>query len=175
MNWSNIFLLSFVVGFAMSLFSFLGGALHLPHLHLHTHGKGGVTFFPAIVSFLTWFGAAGYLLTQHSSVSAVLTIAASLLIGALGSWLIIRLLSPMLTDEHPLSADDYRMVGVLGRVSSPIREGGTGEMIYSLQGTRRGVPIRSEDAVPISRGTEVVVTRFERGIAYVKQWDELSS
>ena len=174
MTWSNIFLLSFVVGFVLSMFSFLGGALHLPHVHLHAHGKGGMTYFPAAVSFLTWAGGAGYLLTQYSSVSAAIALTVSIAVGSLGSWLVLRLLGRLFGDEQPLLADDYRMVGLLGRVSSPVREGGTGEMIYSLEGTRRGVPVRSEDQRPIERGTEVVVTRFERGIAYVRQWDELS-
>ena len=143
MTWTNVFLLSFVVGFVLSLFSFLGGALHLPHVHLHAHGKGGLTFFPAAVSFLlgSELQAISHAVLQrlrgpcHRGLARV---------GALGSWLIIRLF-PLLDDEHPLLADDYRMVGILGRVSSPVREGGTGEMIYSLQGTRRGVPIRGED------------------------------
>ena len=37
------------------------------------------------------------------------------------------------------------MIGVLGRLSSPIRPGGTGEMIYSQEGTRRVAGARSED------------------------------
>ena len=66
------------------------------------------------------------------------------------------------------------MVGVLGRLSMPIREGGTGELIYSQAGTRRVCGARSEDGAAISKGTEVVVTRYEQGIAYVRRWSELS-
>ncbi len=67
------------------------------------------------------------------------------------------------------------MVGVLGRLSIPIRAGGTGELIYSQEGTRRVAGARSEDGAAIPKGAEVVVTRYEKGIAYVRPWEELAS
>ena len=66
------------------------------------------------------------------------------------------------------------MVGVLGKIASPIRSGGTGELIYSRAGARRCSPARSEDGLEIPRDTEVVVTRFEKGIVYVRRWDDLN-
>jgi hypothetical protein len=66
------------------------------------------------------------------------------------------------------------MSGVLGRVSSSIRGGGTGEIVFEQVGTRRSCGARSEDGAPIAKGTEIVVTRYERGIAYVRTWDEIS-
>ena len=66
------------------------------------------------------------------------------------------------------------MVGVLGRTSLPIREGGTGEIIYSQAGTRRTCGARSDNGVAIARGVEVLVTRYDRGIAYVRLWEEMS-
>jgi hypothetical protein len=56
----------------------------------------------------------------------------------------------------------------------PIREGGTGEIIYSQAGTRRSCGARAEDGSAIAKGTEVVVTRYERGIAYVRLWTEMA-
>jgi len=41
-------------------------------------------------------------------------------------------------------------------------------------GTRRVCGARSEDGSAITKGTEVVVTRYEKGIAYVRLWSELS-
>ena len=64
------------------------------------------------------------------------------------------------------------MVGVLGKLSIPIRAGGTGELVYSQEGTRRVAGARSEDGAAIPKGVEVVVTRYEKGIAYVRVWDE---
>jgi hypothetical protein len=69
---------------------------------------------------------------------------------------------------------DYEMVGVLGRISSSIRVGGTGELIYSQAGTRRVCGARSEGGTAIAKGAEVVVTRYEKGLAYVRLWSEMS-
>jgi hypothetical protein len=66
------------------------------------------------------------------------------------------------------------MVGVLGKLSMPIREGGTGELIYSQMGTRRVCGARSDDGGSMGKGTEVVVTRYEKGIAYVRLWSQMS-
>jgi hypothetical protein len=82
-------------------------------------------------------------------------------------WFLAKVL---MAHEAPLDPADYDMVGVLGRLSISIRPGGTGELIYSQEGTRRVAGARSEDSVAIPRGTEVMVTRYEKGIAYVKPW-----
>jgi len=66
------------------------------------------------------------------------------------------------------------MTGVLGRTSVPIREGGTGEIIYSQAGTRRTCGARSENGNSIAKGSEVVVTRYEKGIAYVRLWTDMA-
>lgn len=70
---------------------------------------------------------------------------------------------------------DYEMVGVLGNISSSIREGGTGELVYAQAGTRRSCGVRAEDGKAIGKGTEVVVTRYDRGIAYVRPWADMAS
>jgi hypothetical protein len=66
------------------------------------------------------------------------------------------------------------MVGVLGRISMPIREAGTGELIYSQEGIRRTCGVRADDGSSMPKGTEVIVTRYEKGIAYVRLWTEMS-
>ena len=66
------------------------------------------------------------------------------------------------------------MVGVLGRVSSPVRRRRHRRDDF-FAGRGRGVrPLRSEDGETIAKGVEVVVTRYEKGIAYVRRWEELS-
>ncbi len=99
----------------------------------------------------------------------------SVVSGVAGAALVFGFLAKVLVShEHPLDPEDYRMVGVLGRVSSRIRAGGTGEMLFSQEGMRRSTPVRSEDGTEIPKNTEVVVTRFEKGIAYVRLWEELT-
>jgi hypothetical protein len=56
----------------------------------------------------------------------------------------------------------------------PIRENGTGEIIFSLAGARRCSGARSDDGKGIEKGAEVVIERYEKGIAYVKRWEEFS-
>ena len=76
-------------------------------------------------------------------------------------------------DSRMLDAD-YRIEGSVGTLSMPIRERGTGEVIFSLGGVRRGAGARSEDGKPVEKGAEVVIERYEKGIAYVKRWEEFT-
>jgi len=140
-------------------------------------GRGSVSpfNFVSLTAFLAWFGGTGYLLTRFSTVWVGLGLLLSVLSGLVGGGIIFLFLSKVLmSDQEHLDPADYEMVGVLGRICSPIREGGTGELIYSQAGTRRVCGARSEDASAIAKDTEVVVTRYEKGIAYVERWEEIT-
>ena len=80
----------------------------------------------------------------------------------------------LISAEESMDPADYEMTGVLGRISVSIRHKGTGEIIYSQAGTRRTCGARGEDGNAITKGTEVVVTRYEKGIAFVRPWTEIS-
>jgi membrane protein implicated in regulation of membrane protease activity len=128
-----------------------------------------------IAAFLAWFGGAGYMLTAYSAIWFILSLGLSIVSGLAGASIIYWFLAKVLIrNDQDLNPADYCMTGVLGRISSSIREGGTGEIIYSQQGTRRTCGARSEDGKAIAKGIEVLVTRYQKGIAYVRQWDELS-
>ena len=142
----------------------------------HTQ-RGGVSpfNFVTLTAFLAWFGGTGYLLTRYSGLWVGFGLLASISSGLIGGGIIFLFLSRVLiSDEENMDPADYEMVGVLGRVSSSIREGGTGEIIYTQMGTRRVCGARSDDGTAIAKGTEVVVTRYEKGIAYVRLWSEMS-
>ena len=95
--------------------------------------------------------------------------------GLFGAGLVFLFLTRVLiSHEENMDAADYEMVGVLGRISMPIRENGTGEIIYSQAGTRRTCGARSENGSAIEKGAEIVVTRYEKGIAYVQLWEEMN-
>jgi membrane protein implicated in regulation of membrane protease activity len=131
--------------------------------------------FATLTAFLAWFGGAGYLLARYSSVWTLAAMGLALLAGLIGATMVFLFLAKVLTSpEEAMDPADYEMVGVLGRTSLPIREGGTGEIIYSQAGTRRTCGARSEDGAVIGKGIEVVVTRYEKGIAYVKKWEDLN-
>ena len=192
MTWADFYLVCFVVGFFLSALMFLGGGLHLhfPHVHFHAHGHvhghaasahagHGSQLSPfnlmTLTAFLAWFGGTGFLLTRHSAIWFWAALGISMLSGTGGAAIIYVFLSRILTHpDEALDPADYEMVGVLGRLSMPIREGGTGELIYSQAGTRRVCGARAEDGSAIPKTTEVVVTRYERGIAYVRPWSELA-
>ena len=141
------------------------------------HHGGSVSPFnpPSIAAFLAWFGGAGYLLTRFSAVWVGTALSLSVLAGLVGGAIIFFFLTKVLiSDQEYLDPADFEMVGVLGKLSVPIREGGTGELIYSQMGTRRVSGARSDNGRAIANGTEVVVTRYDKGIAYVRLWSEMS-
>jgi membrane protein implicated in regulation of membrane protease activity len=181
MTWESFYLGCFLVGFLLSLVSFLAqtGHFHGTHVHAHAHGHGGAFLakfnFSSATAFLAWFGGAGYLLERHTSLWSFAAFGLAALIGAAGACLVLWSLAKLVARDRTLDPADYEMIGVLGRVSSTVRIGGTGEMIFARDGGRRSAAVRSEDGVEIGRGAEVVVTRYEKGIAYVKKWDELTS
>src|SRR5262249_35481153 len=126
-------------------------------------------------AFLAWFGGIGYLLTSYSTLWIAAVLAFAILSGLIGAGIIFLFFHKVLfsADEN-LDPADYQFVGLLGRVSVPIREGGTGEIIYTQGGTRRTCGARAEKGTAIAKGSEVVVTRYEKGIAYVTLWEEFA-
>jgi membrane protein implicated in regulation of membrane protease activity len=184
MNWTDFYLVCFFLGFGLSALALLAGGthLHLPHLHVHhgihvphAGGNSGLSWFnfATVAAFLAWFGGTGYLLERYSHfwVLAALAMAtlSGLAAGAVVFWFLAKIL---MAREAPLDPADYDMVGVLGRLSIPIRTGGTGELIYSQEGTRRVCGARAEMNLAIPKGAEVIVTRYEKGIAYVRPWED---
>src|SRR5208283_2680219 len=153
MTWTMFYLVCFLVGVTLSVVSFLGGSFHLPHVHFHlphggapppggVHPAGGTGAqmpflnFGTITAFLAWFGGAGYLLTRYSSLVVAGVLVLAMVAGLAGAmivfWFVAKLL---LKHDRDLDPADYERVGVLGRISSPIRAGGTGEIIFSQEGT----------------------------------------
>jgi hypothetical protein len=186
MNWSDFYLICFFVGFGLSALALLAGSvhLHLPHLHVHhgVHFPRGISGargeapwfnFGTLAAFLAWFGGTGYLLEHYYHVWVVVIIFVATLSGlgaaAVVFWFLARVL---MADEAPLDPADYDMVGVLGRTTISIRAGGTGELVFTQGGTRHVAGARSENGAAIPKGTEVIVTRYEKGIAYVRPFED---
>jgi membrane protein implicated in regulation of membrane protease activity len=183
----TIYLVCFIVGLVLSVLSVAGGFTHLhfgrlhlghtAHAHTHsgTHGLSSVNGF-TITAFLCWFGGVGYLLDRYSIFITPLILLLSALSGLVGATLLWAVLFKLLLPhERVLTTEDTEMPGVLAHVSDSIRDnGGIGEIIFSQTGARRANAACSDDGTPIQRGTEVVVVRYERGIAYVRRFDEFS-
>jgi hypothetical protein len=153
----------------------MAGAAHQAGVHA-TQGSAVSPFnLVTVTAFLAWFGGTGYLLTRYSGLWVGFALMVSVISGLIGGGIVFLFLTKVLiSHEENMDPADYEMVGVLGRVCSSIRTGGTGEIIYSQVGSRRVCGARSEDSSAIAKGSEVVVTRYEKGIAYVRLWSELS-
>jgi len=195
MSWAIFYLVCFLIGVTLSVLSFVGGTLHLPHVHVHVphahipHATGHVAtrqggqtaempFFnlATVTAFLAWFGGSGYLLTRYSAFTVTVIMLIAVVVGLLGAaFIFLFLVKFLMKHDRELDPADFDRVGVLGRVISPIREGGTGEIIFSQAGTRQTCGARSESGDALPKDTEIVVTRYEHGIAYVRKWDEMSA
>jgi membrane protein implicated in regulation of membrane protease activity len=170
------------------------GSGHAGHGHLHaghshaghshsTHGHSdsllgswlGSLLNPGCLAiFLAWFGGCGYLLTRHSSFGVLPDAGIAALAGLAGAFVLAAFLRWLQAHEQPLDPADDDMIGVLGRVSSTIRPDGVGEVIYERNGVRRAVAARPEEGYQIGRGVEVIVTRYEKGIAFVRTWEAMT-
>lgn len=158
---------------------------HAPLGHVHPGGHGPihgtlvdridglpVLSLSALLAFVTGFGGVGYLLSHYAGLSALLSIPLAALAGAAGDLLIAAFLSALIRSERVLDPRDFRLEGVPARVSVGIAPNGVGEIIYSLNGRRWSDAARSLDGKPLPKGSNVVIIRFEKGIAYVQSWNE---
>jgi membrane protein implicated in regulation of membrane protease activity len=200
MSWSDFYLLCFIVGFSLSLLSFLAGAVHvhLPfkmHLpfggarpgsaHAHggaektgsSHSSGHVSWFNAstAMAFLAWFGGIGYILATHSHLIAALALLIAFATGLVAASVVFKFMVKLMNAESShLKDEDYRYEGLVGTVTIPIRANGTGEIVFLQGGVRRSAGARSQDGKPLEKGAEVVTERYENGIAYVHRWEEFT-
>lgn len=175
-DWLTLYLTCFVLGLVLAVLSVLTGAfhLHLGRIHLHgtkhQHHMSPLNAF-TITGFLCWFGAAGYLMQRAHTLAALAVLAIALVCGGAGAGLLMWfMVGVLMKHEKTLEPADTEIVGVLGRVSQPARGHGVGEMLYTQNGSRRSVAIRSDDGQPLPKGTDVIVMSFAKGVATVKPW-----
>lgn len=192
MTWEGFYLFCFALGLCLSAIAFVGGFshFHIGHLHLHldkaahahagtSHGGSNSSVSPingfTLVIFLCWFGGTGYLLERYGGFVVPVVLVLATVAGVAGAaalfWFMAHVLAP---HEHELTAEETATIGMVGRVSGAIRDHGTGEILFSQNGSRRFAAARSENGLPIARDTEVVVMRYEQGIAWVRRWDEVA-
>lgn len=174
----------------------LGHELHVGHHELghagHGQGQGqghdaaqhsdgdhnnasGLPIFSlsSLLAFLTWFGAAGYLLTRFAGWNAIFITLLALVAGAAGAIVIALVLGKILAGERVMDPRDYRLEGTIARVTVGIPAGGVGEIVFSMAGARRSEAARGIDNQAIPRETEVVVVDYSKGVASVETWDAL--
>lgn len=177
----TLYLVSFLMGLGLSIVWMVGGLDHLHvfghghHLfaHHHQHGpkRGTLLNAAALTAFLAWFGGAGAVLHQVTAWGEAGIAAAAIAIGLLGGDSVNRFVRALVARERPL--EPTPLIGTIARVTSPIREGGTGEIVFVINGTRKVSAARSDDNEAVEKGREVVIVRMDRGIAYVSDFAEL--
>lgn len=174
---------SFLFGLVFSTLTLIVGAAdvgvgHIGHgggAHAGGHDADHVAplSIATVLAFLTWFGGAGYFFRNGVNWSTWSSLLGGAVLGLAGAALIYKLLTVVRHGERVLDPSAERIVGSLGRITSSIREGGTGEITYEHRGIRQTSAARSADGAAIGRGNEVVVLRYERGIAFVAPFDQL--
>jgi hypothetical protein len=176
----TFYLVCFLVGLGLSVVSFAAGHIHFGHLLHHHHGGGHATaraqsMFNAasIAAFLAWFGGGGVVLHQMTVWTELPVSAVAIASGLVGGSAVNRFIGALMRREQPLRATT--LIGAIGRVTSLIREGGTGEIVFVINGTRKVSAARADSGGEIDKGVEVVIVRMERGIAYVSTWEELAA
>ena len=188
---TTLFITCFIAGLGLSVVSFISGlehvnvfdnvfhghrVLHLPRVIRHAGPKRAKTSMinaAAITAFLTWFGGGGLLLERLTPWSKAFMLTGAVVIGVFGGAAINAVINALARRESV--AESLTMIGMIGRTVVPIRAvDGTGEIVFTHAGARRVAAARSDDGRAIDKGTEVVVTKYEKGIAYVTTWDELS-
>jgi membrane protein implicated in regulation of membrane protease activity len=138
------------------------------HHDLGVPGPSPLNISTAMI-FVTWFGAAGYILRAYYGSLAGVSFLVATVAGLAGAWLVYLFLVKVLWGHQTeLDPANYQIVGTLGRLSSPIRAGGTGEIVYSLDGKQCVDGARSADGSTLPLGAEVVIARYEGGLAYVE-------
>jgi membrane protein implicated in regulation of membrane protease activity len=125
----------------------------------------------ALAAFVAWFGGTGYLALTEWYLAAWMALLVAGLGGLIGWAVIYFFISKVLArGESRLDPADYLLEGTIAQVTQRIGEGRIGEIQYSKAGTRRSDGARSVDGSSLERGTEVVIVRYESGIAYVEPW-----
>ncbi len=119
-----------------------------------------------------WFGGAGLIAAGAlpRGISA-LALVAAVVAAVLGAALVRGVMTALLRSSTPPLHGDA--IGAIGQLSAPIRADAAGEVIYTLEGLRRSAAARSIDGSLLPRGTNVVIVRRERGIAWVEALDPL--
>ena len=176
-----VFLGAFLFGLLFSLISLALGAFDFGADHSGHTGDNGhdashdYLNFSVILAFVAWFGGVGYLASSGAGWTAAASIVVAVVGGLVGAFIIFQIFKRFIRPAGRMELDprDYEMTGKLARVTSTIRPGGVGEIVYEQSGARMVRAARSTSGAAIPRGTEVIDLSGERGVGSVAPWSEL--
>jgi membrane protein implicated in regulation of membrane protease activity len=176
-----IFLGAFLFGLLFSVVALALGAVDFGADHgghIGHDADGGLHDFlnvSVILAFIAWFGGVGYLASSGAGWTAAVSVVVAVGGGLIGAYIILQIFKRVIRPAGNTELDprDYELKGKLARVTSSIRPGGVGEIVYEQSGARMVRAARSSSGIAIPRGTEVVVLRAEGGVGIVAPWAEL--
>ncbi|MGH7652668.1 MAG: hypothetical protein ACREMS_12615 [Gemmatimonadaceae bacterium] len=167
-----LFLATFIGGLVLGVFVMLHGVEHARTRRRRSRPPSPFLNLPAIAAFGVGFGAAGYPLASHSSMSAWGDFAIAGVSGVVAmSAMIVLLARWALRQGRPTSpADSDEIQGAFAVVTREIAAGRLGEISYDHLGERSQAPARGVRGQSIAMAAEVVIDRIENGVAFVEEW-----
>lgn len=163
-------MLAFGGGLAIAVYTMLHGVekkrgdkISRPAAHLN---------LPALAALMVVFGAVGYLLVRNSALGSGTIGMISAAAGAAGWFGMTVLMAKWALRPNEGSAHDEaeEMQGQLARVLTPIRANALGSVRYEKNGRQHDAPARGLDDREIPVDTDVVIDRFDGGVAVVEDW-----
>lgn len=170
----TIYIVCLVFGLIYTLVTLIFGhsvADWLEQVHFHLPVLQPVL----LVSGLTAFGGAGYLLSHLTSFSAGVVLALAIVVGAglaVASYFLY--VEPMSRAENSTGYSMAQLNGKLGEVSTTIPADGLGEVLVTLVSGTTHHMAASVDQTPIREGTRVVVVEVRDHVLFVTPFPEFS-
>src|SRR5690606_10043335 len=101
------------------------------------HGFAQLFNVSSILAFITWFGGIGYALRNGAGWIWPIALFFAAIGGVAAAWFVAQIMRRVLrSPDEVMNPRDYERVGVLARVTSSIRPGGVGEIVWEQKGTR---------------------------------------
>lgn len=126
-----------------------------------------------IVGGITVLGGTGILLTELTSLTAVIIFILSVLNSIFISMLVFFFyVKPMQQSENSIGFSIQDLIGKIGEVTIPIPKAGYGEVMIRIGGGNTNQIAASFDQVDIESGTRVVVIKIEEAVLYVSAFEE---
>lgn len=123
----------------------------------------------AVLAFVGWFGGVGFLARNAAGWPLALALVVGIGGGLVGALAVGRVMSVLVSPKGAvLDPADYRLPGTIARVTSSIRAGGVGEIVYEQAGVRQVSAARAAAGQAIPRGVEVVLVEAAAGTALVE-------
>lgn len=164
----TLYLIAFVVGLGIAVYAMLQGVTTSPTSATITRIVRRSTL--SVAPFAVTFGAIGYLLTKHSSLSPLIVLAGS----AAGAALTIFVSAPAIARVARRNFyGETEMQGQLAKVVTTVSSSLCGEIGYQRDGATIRQPAFSLGGGIFQPGRDVVVDRVEDGVAYVEDWESV--